>query len=186
MTTEREVIKMLVEALENHAGNYKLSKTECAPINAALAAARALPKPEADAWLFSEQKPVVLPFAIFDQEITDLRRFHECAMDDEGYDVPKDRMKRLAEIGLVRRVSANYYEHTDFGLSVLNGDFDSQPQPDYKAQRDALLKAVAQVKSNLMHHRRFGDDTFQAWKNAAARAEGDLEEALASVKGGAE
>lgn len=62
------------------------------------------------------------------------------------------------------------------------------PQPEqenYKAQRDALLKSVAQVKSNLMHHRRFGCDTFQAWKNSAARAEGDLEEAIASVKGGA-
>jgi len=66
-----------------------------------------------------------LPFAIMDQELKDLRRFHECVMDGEGYDVPKERMHHLAEIGLVRRCSANYYEATVFGLSVLNGDFDT-------------------------------------------------------------
>lgn len=69
---------------------------------------------------------VSLPFTIFDQEMADLFRFHECAMDDECYDVPKDRMKRLAEIGLVRRTSGNYYEHTDFGLAILNGCFDTE------------------------------------------------------------
>lgn len=56
-------------------------------------------------------------------------------------------------------------------------------QQDYKAQRDELISIMKQIKSNLMHHRRFGDDTFRAWKNAAARAEGDLEEALDSLKG---
>ncbi len=47
-------------------------------------------------------------------------------------------------------------------------------QADNKRLRDE----IGQVKSNLMHHRRFGCDTFQAWKNAAAMAEGDIEEAL--------
>jgi len=66
-----------------------------------------------------------LPFAILEHELNDLRRFHECAMDGEGYDVPKERMHHLAEIGLVRRSSGNYYETTVFGTSVLNGDFDT-------------------------------------------------------------
>ena len=112
----------------------------------------------------SEQKPAALPFAIFDQEMADLRRFHECSMDNEWYDVPKDRMKRLAEIGLVRRVSANYYEHTNFGLSVLDGDFDTSPQPDYKAQRDALLKCLALIDPKL---------DFSGWENGQGEDIGD-------------
>lgn len=52
--------------------------------------------------------------------------------------MPKNRMKRLAEIGLLRHVSAGYYEHTVFGLSVLNGDFTT-PQPDRTAELEAAL-----------------------------------------------
>ncbi len=68
-----------------------------------------------------------LPFAILPDEMEALRRFHECATDGEGYDVPKAMMRRLSEIGLLRRVTANIYEHTNFGLSVLNGDFAAAP-----------------------------------------------------------
>lgn len=64
-----------------------------------------------------------LPFAILSDEMKALHRFHECVTDGEGYDVSKEMMRRLSEIGLVRRVTANYYEHTTFGLSVINGDF---------------------------------------------------------------
>ena len=77
------------------------------------------------------QKPS-LPFSLLDEELADLMRFHECAMDDEGYDVPKERMKNLAEIGLVRRVSANYYEATTFGLAVINGEFSMAAAPEVK------------------------------------------------------
>ena len=52
-------------------------------------------------------------------------------------------------------------------------------------QRDLAVEALKNIKSNLMHHRRFGTDTLQAWKNAAVNAERDAEEAVASVKGGA-
>lgn len=85
--------------------------------------------------------PVELPFAIMDDELEALRRFDECVRDSDagGYDVRNEMMKRLAEIGLVRRVTANIYEHTNFGLSVLNGDFDAAPttQPAPAAQDDA-------------------------------------------------
>ena len=50
-------------------------------------------------------------------------------------------------------------------------------------QRDELLKVLENIKSNLMHHRRFGTDTLQAWTNAAVNAEHDAEEAIVSVKG---
>jgi len=97
---------------------------------------QAAPQPAA------QQEPVALPFAIFDNEMDALRRFDECVRDGQGYDVPKAMMRRLSEIGLVRRITANVYEHTDFGCSVLNGDFNSatsdQPQhPAPVAQGDA-------------------------------------------------
>lgn len=50
------------------------------------------------------------------------------------------------------------------------------------SQRDLSVKTLAEAKSNLMHHRRFGIDTLQAWKNAATRTEGDIEEALATIR----
>lgn len=82
--------------------------------------------------------PVKLPFAIMDDELEALRRFDECARDFEagGHDVRKEMMKRLAGIGLVRRVTANIYEHTTFGLSVLNGDFDAAPTTQPAAQQE--------------------------------------------------
>jgi len=50
-------------------------------------------------------------------------------------------------------------------------------------QRDELLAMLESIKSNLMHHRRFGTDTLQAWKNATVNAERDAEETIAIVKG---
>ena len=148
-----------------------------------------------------EQNTVVLPFAIFDQEMADLRRFHECVMDDEGYDVPKDRMKRLAEIGLVRSASGNYYEHTDFGLAVLNGYFDAAPQPDYKAQRDVerldfLEKLVIEsrtgvsvdfvrfVEDGLVTEKGFRLATFHNLRSRQPSLREAIDAAIASVKGG--
>lgn len=54
-------------------------------------------------------------------ELAALHRFNECALDGQGYDVPKEMMARLAEIGVLRRKSGAYYEHTEFGLAVLDG-----------------------------------------------------------------
>lgn len=54
-------------------------------------------------------------------ELAALRRFDECAQDGEGYDVPKEMMQRLAEIGVVQRRSGAYYQVTAFGQRVLEG-----------------------------------------------------------------
>lgn len=81
----------------------------------------------------------LLPFAILDDELAALRRFDECVRDGEGYDVAKAMMQRLAEIGVVRRVSGSIYEHTNFGLSVLNGDFAAPATEQAKAEQPRLL-----------------------------------------------
>lgn len=83
----------------------------------------ALSRPSAIRAQAMEDELPPLPFAILPEEMKALKRFHDCVSDGEGYDVPKEMMKRLAIIGVVRRVTANYYEHTEFGLSILDGGF---------------------------------------------------------------
>lgn len=144
----------------------------------------------------SEQKytpeplcPATLPFAIMDQEMEDLMRFHECVTDDEGYDVPKDRMKRLAEIGLLRRVTANFYEHTIFGLSIINGNF--QQKSEVEKQRDSFKDAAEYNKRRAEDAERQRDELLKQVESIAFRiankeyghAALDCEEALAGAKG---
>jgi hypothetical protein len=52
------------------------------------------------------------------QHIIDLNRFCDCSSDDEGYDVPKDRMKSLKAAGLVAGGHRGYYGTTDLGSRV--------------------------------------------------------------------
>jgi hypothetical protein len=47
-----------------------------------------------------------------------------------------------------------------------------------RAVNAELLGALESVKSNLMHHRRFGVDDMGSWKRAATGAEVDIEEAI--------
>lgn len=76
----------------------------------------------------AQQAVAHLPFAIMSDELAALHRFYETTEDGQDYDVPVPMMKRLAIIGLVRLVTGNRYEFTDFGLSVRNGDFaDTAP-----------------------------------------------------------
>lgn len=75
----------------------------------------------------AESAVVGLPSAILEGEMSAFRRFDECVRDGQGYDVPSEMMKRLAQIGLVRRITAGIYEHTTFGCSVLNGEFRAAP-----------------------------------------------------------
>jgi hypothetical protein len=112
-----------------------------------------------------------LPFAILDVEMAALERFHECATDGEGYDVAKPMMQRLACIGLVRRVTANYYEHTNFGLSVLNGEFATHPAPSQTADqvRDAALaEAIACVPGGSICDPQQVADAIHAIKSSPA------------------
>lgn len=45
-------------------------------------------------------------------------RFNETCEDNEGYDVPKPMMKRLAELGLVKHKGGGWYEQTDAMLEL--------------------------------------------------------------------
>ncbi|MGB7422925.1 MAG: hypothetical protein WA917_13780 [Comamonas sp.] len=135
--------------------------------------------------------PVKLPFAIMDDELEALRRFDECARDFEagGHDVRKETMKRLAEIGLVRRVTANIYEHTTFGLSVLGGDFDAAPttQPAPAAQGDAMAKAWEQSAADIARQAESspGDRYWNGVAEGLRTCARDLRAARAAKEGGA-
>lgn len=53
-------------------------------------------------------------------EMACFKRFYECALDGDGYDVSNEMMQRLAEIGVVRRTSNAHYETTKFGLFIID------------------------------------------------------------------
>ena len=49
-----------------------------------------------------------------------LERFTETCDDGEGYDVPKQMMQRLAQIGVVHHTSGGVYSTTEFGRWVID------------------------------------------------------------------
>lgn len=69
-----------------------------------------------------------------EDDLNNLKRFNETCEDGQPYDVPKDRMQRLAELGVVRHHSKSYYSITSFGMYVLN-------------QNDWLYKLPLKTKS---------------------------------------
>ncbi len=59
----------------------------------------------------------VQPLSEADQK--DLERLDELFSDGEGWDLPKERMERLAELGVIRRRTGSLYSMTAFGLYCL-------------------------------------------------------------------
>ncbi|MGB4488458.1 MAG: hypothetical protein WBI95_23560 [Pseudomonas veronii] len=53
------------------------------------------------------------------QQERDILRFYDTCEDGQGYDVPKDRMKSLACLGLIRPTGFSRYELTDAGDAVI-------------------------------------------------------------------
>ena len=49
-----------------------------------------------------------------------LERFTDTCDDGEGYDVPKQMMQRLAQIGVVNHTSGGIYSTTEFGRWVID------------------------------------------------------------------
>jgi hypothetical protein len=52
------------------------------------------------------------------QHVIDLNRFCECAEDGDGYDVPRERMRDLRDVGLVKGGRFGWYTTTEAGQLV--------------------------------------------------------------------
>jgi hypothetical protein len=70
-----------------------------------------------------------------------LERFHETWQDDQGYDVPKPMMTRLAKLGVVYSEGFGRYGMTTFGLAVLQSTPPAAPVPLTDEQVDSATKA---------------------------------------------
>ncbi|CAN7607532.1 hypothetical protein LJR034_004639 [Caballeronia sp. LjRoot34] len=57
-------------------------------------------------------------FGITSTDCAAFARLYSTMEDGEGYDVPKEKMERLADIGLIRKVRGSVYEFTKFGLAM--------------------------------------------------------------------
>lgn len=82
-----------------------------------------------------------------EQDRADLERVEELFSDGEGWDLPKARMQRLAELGVIRRTGGSYYAITSFGMHCLYpGDW---PPPLFTAEeyneRSRRRAALAQA-----------------------------------------
>lgn len=75
-------------------------------------------------WIAKKTAATVSPEGLLTSpELAALRRFAECCedMDADGHDVPQEMMRRLTEIGAVRRVAGpgRIHETTVFGEAIL-------------------------------------------------------------------
>ncbi|AVX93263.1 hypothetical protein [Pseudomonas psychrophila] len=71
------------------------------------------------------EQMIEVPLMLTEQQRRDVLRFHETTEDDQGYDVPADRMKSLARVGLIRSIGFKRYEFTDAGLAVVGAISDA-------------------------------------------------------------
>lgn len=70
----------------------------------------------AEALAIDRQMRALLPVvALTSQQVVDLNRFCECCEDDEGYDVPAERMRELRDAGLVEGGRFGRYSTTPVG-----------------------------------------------------------------------
>lgn len=76
----------------------------------------------------------------------DLWRFEGMASDGEGYDISKDRMKRLAELGVVRWCGKDRYSITAFGQYVLEAAMVTLPLETYE---EASARCNAEFKARI-------------------------------------
>lgn len=67
----------------------------------------------------SVERVIAVPVKISEQQERDILRFLDTCEDDQGYDVPKYRMKSLARLGLIRPTGFSRYEITDVGDAVI-------------------------------------------------------------------
>lgn len=64
--------------------------------------------------------PLDKEYILSEKDFKNLERFEETSSDNEGYDVSKENIERLAEIGVVRFHGKKIYSITSFGQFVLD------------------------------------------------------------------
>ncbi len=81
-----------------------------------------------------------------EDDFADLFRFNECAEDSDsgGHDVPKDRMKRLERLGVIRNCGFGRHEITAFGNYVIETVFYQSPKLPLKTTEE--YNAAMQAK----------------------------------------
>lgn len=80
------------------------------------------------------------------EDLDALKRFAECCEDTDsgGHDVPKDRMSRLREIGVVESKGFGRHQVTTFGgyvLDLANDESPVLPLRTYADYEDAARRA---------------------------------------------
>jgi hypothetical protein len=86
-------------------------------------------------------KPAQEPVAWMDaDERKAFERFNETCADGEGYDVPKQMMKRLAVVGAVQHIGGGIYGITAFGNWLL--DNTTTPQREWVGLTDEEIKKI--------------------------------------------
>ncbi len=85
------------------------------------------------------EQMVKVPLKLTEQQARDIQRFYDTCEDGQGYDVPKDRMKSLARLGLTRSLGFGRYELTDAGDSAVN-ELRAQPAAQHQGDPDRALK----------------------------------------------
>ena len=81
-----------------------------------------------------------------ESDYENLWRFEGMASDGEGYDISKDRMKRLAELGVVRWCGKDRYSITSFGQYVLEAAMVTLPLETYE---EASARCNAEFKARI-------------------------------------
>lgn len=83
------------------------------------------------------------PEWLLPEDMQALERFNETCEDTQAYDVPKTRMRRLAELGVIQWTGGARYSITAFGQHVLDLLPEGWPRLPLKTQadHDAYVKA---------------------------------------------
>jgi hypothetical protein len=86
--------------------------------------------------LIIDRQLSIAPRGVTAQQVIDLNQFCDCCDDDEGYSIPKERMRALRDAGLVTGGRFGWYELTDAGRKIRDSAFDF-PRPNAGANRRA-------------------------------------------------
>ena len=73
-----------------------------------------------------------------DSDFSSLLRFVECCEDSDadGHDVPKEHMRRLCELGVVRSIGFGRHEATSFGFYVIGNAYSQEEKLPLKTYEE--------------------------------------------------